>query len=343
MLLSHKLPLSSLIDLCRSLRHYLRAGLQIPEVFQQQARRGPLPLRPIAERIAQQLLEGNSLKQALEPESEQFPPMFLELASIGEETGMLPEVFAELEKFYIRQQQLRRDFRKQITWPLIQLGLAILTITGLIFILGMLPQHPNQPHYDPLGLGLFGFSGVLIFLSVVSLLVGGGIAGFWLLRRSFQTKPGADEVALRVPLLGPCLRTLALGRFCLALRLTTETGMSIVEATRQSLRATGNNAFIDWTDAIQASLHDGQSLTSSLALCDLFPEEFLAVLTVAEESGQLDEVLRHQSEHYDEEASRKLAALTAAAGYGVWILVGAIIIFAIFRLFSSYLALLGGI
>ncbi len=66
------------------------------------------------------------------------------------------------------------------------------------------------------------------------------------------------------------------------------------------------------------------------------------VLAVAEESGQLAEVLQHQGAHYDEEAGRKLTALTAVAGYGVWLLVGVVIVFAIFRLFSSYLGALGG-
>jgi type II secretory pathway component PulF len=64
------------------------------------------------------------------------------------------------------------------------------------------------------------------------------------------------------------------------------------------------------------------------------------MLDVAEESGRLEEVLRHQAEHYDDEASRRLAALTAALAYGVWLLLGACIIVAIFRLFTSYLNLL---
>ncbi len=345
MILSPQLPLPVLIDLCRSLRHCLTAGLKLLDAFQQQSRRGPAPLRPVAGRIALVLQEGKSLKQALKKERDLFPPLFLAMAGIGEETGMLPEVFGELEKFYIRQQQLRRDFRKQISWPVIQLTLAIFTIAGLIFILGLLPASPlpNQQRYDPLGLGLFGPSGALIFLAAVAGVVSACVGGFWLVRRMFRTKPWADSVALGLPLVGPCLRTLALGRFCLALRLTTETGMSIIEAMRLSLRATSNNAFMAWTPVIQSALHDGQALTASLAQCPLFPEEFLAVMTVAEESGQLAEVLRHQGTHYDEEAGRKLAALTAALGYGVWVLVGIIIIFAIFRIFGSYLSILNGL
>ncbi len=336
-MLSRKLPLSSLIDLCRALRHYLTAGLQLLDVFQQQARRGPLLVRPVAGRIAEHLQTGQSLKQALKQESDRFPPLFLAMAGIGEETGMLPEVFAEMEKFYTRQQQLRRDFLRRIAWPVIQLVLAILTITGLIFILGMLPRNPGQPPFDPLGLGLSGPGGALIFLGVVA----GSIAvigvGCWLLRRLVRGRGWIDGVLLRVPAVGPCLQSLAMSRFCLALRLTTETGMSIMDAVRLSLRATGNNAFTAWTGPIQASLRDGEELTRSLANCTLFPEEFLTVMAVAEESGQIAEVLRHQGNHYDEESGRRLTTLTAAAGYLVWLLVGAILIFAIFRLFGAYL------
>ncbi len=67
------------------------------------------------------------------------------------------------------------------------------------------------------------------------------------------------------------------------------------------------------------------------------------MLAVGEESGRLTEVLRQQGEHYHDESGRRLTALTRTAGYGVWVFVAALIIFAIFRLYSSYLGALGGI
>lgn len=53
--------------------------------------------------------------------------------------------------------------------------------------------------------------------------------------------------------------------------------------------------------------------------------------------------MRHQGEHYHEEASRRLALLTALAGYAIWGLVGLFIIVAIFRLYGSYLSMLDAI
>src|SRR5690349_12912756 len=104
MLFSSRLSLSSLIELCRVLRHYLASGLSLRDVFLQQAQKGPGALRPIAGRIAQELERGTSLEDALKPEAAAFPPLFLALAGVGEQTGMLPEVFGELEKYFTRQQ-----------------------------------------------------------------------------------------------------------------------------------------------------------------------------------------------------------------------------------------------
>src|SRR5690349_6093165 len=84
-----RLPLSALIELCRSLRHYLGAGLSLVDVFRQQARRGPAAVRPLAERIAADLEAGNSLEAALKPDAKRFPPLMLSLSSVGERTGML--------------------------------------------------------------------------------------------------------------------------------------------------------------------------------------------------------------------------------------------------------------
>jgi type II secretory pathway component PulF len=65
------------------------------------------------------------------------------------------------------------------------------------------------------------------------------------------------------------------------------------------------------------------------------------MLAVAEESGTLDQVLAHQTEHYQDESGRRLAALTSMAGYAVYGFVGLVIIIAIFRIANWYIGLLG--
>src|SRR5919109_975343 len=135
MLLSSRLPLSSLIELCRALRHNLSAGLSLRDVFRQQARQGTLAVRPVAERMRQVIERGDDLETALLQERKAFPPLFLALASVGERSGNLPEVFRELEKYYVLQQRMWRQFVSLSIWPVFQLVAAIFVIAGMLLLI----------------------------------------------------------------------------------------------------------------------------------------------------------------------------------------------------------------
>src|SRR2546423_884731 len=99
MLFPNTFPLDALASFCRMLRHGLGAGLSLVDVFRQQARRGPPPLRPTVERIASRLDQGDSLEDALKAEGDRLPALFISMAVVGEQTGYLPEAFAELERY----------------------------------------------------------------------------------------------------------------------------------------------------------------------------------------------------------------------------------------------------
>lgn len=333
MLLSRRLPLSGLIDLCRTLRHYLGAGLTLRDVFRQQAAKGTAAVRPVAARISAGLETGDALEEALKKETASFPPLFVALATVGEQTGMLPEVFRELEKYYQLQQRLRQQFLAQITWPAFQFFVAIFVVAGLIWILGLLGGS-----IDPIGLGT-GAGPALLFLCCAFGVLGGALALYVLANRLLR-QGTLDGMLLGVPVVGPCLRALAVTRFCLALRLTLESAMPIARALRLSFRATGNGAFEAAADSAQKSVKAGEELTVALAKTRLFPEEFQHVIAVGEESGRLTDVLEQQGEQYAEESERRLKVLTSTAGWGVWLFVAGLIIFCIFRIFLTYLDML---
>ena len=329
MFFSKRIPLSGLIELCRALRHNLGAGLSLVKVFRQQAGRGPQAVRPVADRIGAHLERGESLEEALRGEAAAFPVLFVSLARVGERTGSLPEVFGELEKYYALQQRLWRQFLSQIAWPVFQFVAAIFVIAAMILVLGMIADAKKTP--DPIGLGL-GPAGAVRWL----LLAFGSVAAVGALyqvsSRSLRHKASTDTLLLRLPVIGSCLSALALNRFCLALRLTLETAMPIAQAVRLSLRATGNAAFGEASPGVEDRLRGGEDLTLALAGSGLFPQTFLDILAVAEEGGRVPEVLRHQADHYEDELRRGLTLLARVTGGGVWLVVAALIVMAIFRI-----------
>jgi type IV pilus assembly protein PilC len=342
MLFSRELPLASLIELCRVLHHNLDAGLTLRDVFRQQAARGNKFVRPVAQRIGAALEKGDSLESTLKREKEVFPALFISLATVGEQTGSLPEIFGELEKYYLMRQKLRRQFRSQSMLPLIQFFLALFIIAFVIFVLGMVAAARNTQPADVTGLGLRGTRGAILFLAGSFILIAAVYAGYLFVTRKLQQKAAVDALLLRLPLLGPYLEALAVGRFALALRLTLETGMSVTKALRLSFQATGNAAFVARTEMVTTALRGGEELSVALAQSRLFPADFLNLVAVAEEGGRVPEMMQHQAKYYQEEASRRLTALTRGATFGVWMLYALFMIFAIFRFAHIYLGALGG-
>lgn len=291
----------------------------------------------MAARISAGVESGESLDDLLRKETALLPPLFVALATVGEQTGMLPEVFRELEKYYLFQDRLRKQFLAQIAWPAFQLFAAILVITGLIFILGIL-ANPGSKGFDPIGLGTGPGPALGFFCSAWGLI--GAVLVMYVLGKRLLRQGLLDGLLLRLPVLGPCLEALALTRFCLALRLTLETAMPIARALRLSFRATGNDAFAAVSEIAERSVKSGDELTVALAKTRVFPEQFRHVIAVGEESGRLTDVLEQQGDQYAEESERRMKALAAAAAWGVWLIVAGIIVFCIFRIALSYIGMI---
>ncbi len=332
--LTTRVRLTSLIELCRVMRHNLSAGLTLRHVFNQQATRGPVGVRPIADRISQKLQEGESLQDALEEEKAHFPPLFTSLVTVGEKSGALPEVFEELERYFALQLRLKRQFLQQIAWPVIQFFLAPFVIAGMILVLSILGSN-----FDPLGFGLTGVSGAIKFLAGWFGTIGLLIAAYFVMTRTLRQQVVVDEFLLRVPVVGPCLRAMAMTRFCMALRLTMETGMSIAKAMKLTLRATANSAFEARIDQVVDAVKGGEDLTEALKHTGIFSGDFLDILANAEESGRVVEVMERQAKFYEEESTRRMTILTHVASKGVYLIIAGILIFLIFRIFSIYTGL----
>jgi type IV pilus assembly protein PilC len=338
MFFSQRLSLSGLISLCRVLRHNLGAGLTLRDVFRQQSERGGREIAPLAQRIRVTLEQGDSLQVALQKERAYFPPLFLAMASVGEETGHLPEIFGELESYYTMQLSLRRQFRSQSLLPMIQFVAALLIIALLIFVLGMIAASRNT---TPMSVfGLRGASGALIFL-VISFgsLTLAYVAYRWLSAR--QGQRAMDALLLRVPGLGPCLEALILGRFSLALSLTLDSRLPITEALALSLDATGNAVYQARKSDVVQALKNGHDLTSALTQAGVFPEDFLNMVATGEEGGRVPEIMRHQAKHYHEEAEIRLKTFTRMMSMGVWLVYAVFMIIAIFSIARQYLGALG--
>lgn len=330
MLFSSRISLRSLAALCHAFRVGHGAGLSLVDVFRQQAQRGPSDARPALGRISERLDKGESLEDVLKTDGRAFPPLFVSMVAVGEQTGNLPEIFHELERYYREQLTLRRQFIAMSFWPVAQLIGAIVVITLMIIILGWIAPSEGKA-FDPLGFGV-GPAGAVKFLVTVAVFFGGLFVIYFLATRALGQKSTVHRFLLSVPVVGPCLQALALARLSLALKLTMDSSLHPAKAVKRSLWASGNGAYEACADSVATAVKAGTPITEALTECRVFPEDFLQAVHSGEETGQIPEVMARQAVHYQEEASLKMTILNRLATIGVWLFVAGLLIFMIFRM-----------
>jgi len=339
MMLSPRISLRKLADLSGRLATALEAGIDARTVWAREAERATGSLRSRLATVSDSINQGEKLSEGLAATEDYFPPLFRQLAEVGELTGHESEVFHQLAEHYRNQLTLRRNFLASITWPVTELVLAVLIIGLLIWIMGWINQTTGAG-IDPLGFGLTGNSGLAIyiaFLAVVGLLIFFAVQA---MRRGLVWTRPIQRGLLQIPVLGEALQTLSLARLAWSMHLTLHAGVELRRAIRLSLESTRNARYTDQIPQIDAEIVQGNSLYEAFCRTGGYPTEFLDALAVSEQSGRVVESMALLSRQYEERARLALATLTMLAGYAVWAAIALLIITMIFRLFSFYVGAL---
>lgn len=311
----------------------LQAGLDVRKIWEMEQSRGSAQHRQRVAPVLERIKQGDALHEAMAACDGYFPPLALQLVKVGEHAGRTEEVLLHLADHYDHLIRMRREFLQGIAWPAFQLGVAILVVGLLIWLAGILPIG------DILGLGLVGGAGLATYFGGVGLFFGFiALVTFGMLRGWFGPAPLA--LVMRVPLIGGCLRTFALARFSWALAMSLNAGVDARESMRLALAATHNTYFASHGEAIDKVIERGGEFHEALRLTNAFPDEFVDTLEAAELSGTHSESLERISRDYQERAQHSSRLLTRFAGYLVWAMVAALLVFLIMKMAMTYV---GGI
>ena len=242
---------------------------------------------------------------------EAFTPLHGAMIHAGERAGFLEDVLTNLSEFLDRQDELRSKVRGALIYPM------ILTIFGIVAVVIMLTIF--VPRFQKFFAGidqpaptrmLFAASTVLVgywplVLGVLALLVVGIVA----LLRSEAGRLAWSRLQLKLPLLGALFRLVGISRFCRILGTMIHNGVPILQALAISKDATGNAMLADNVESAAESVRHGEPLAEPLRTGGLFPDEVLEMISVAEESNQLEKVLVQIADTIDRRTSRQMDQL----------------------------------
>ncbi len=320
--------------LCRRLAVSLGAGVDIRNVWTREANSAHGAARSRFAQIRDDVAGGMALSESIDATGNFFPEFFREMVKVGEDTGQLPEVFRQLAENYEYQLQLRRTLVGAISWPVIELSLALVVVGLVIFLMGAIPAL-SKSGVDLLGFGLKGMTGLIKYLTFLFVL---GSIGFVVYEATVRGKLWAapiQRVLMALPRLGKALETLAMARLCWAMHVTLNTGMDLRQALRLSLRSTQNVLYTQHIDRVLRSIRAGDEIHQAMAATGVFPVHFIDAVHVGEESGRLPESMANLSVQYQREAKSAMDVITVLLGFGVMMLIAGVIIYLIFQIFTN--------
>jgi type II secretory pathway component PulF len=322
-------------ELCRRMSTALRAGIDSRTAWTREAERSHGLLRRHLLTVSEAVRRGETVSAGLAATGEYFPPLFHELVNVGEQTGNLDAVLAQLAEHHENQLTLRRRLFGMLAWPILELTIAIVFIGLMIWFMPDIQRLVQNKDFDALHLGLVGTRGLIIYLTFLA----GVAAAIWLFFRAMNRGVlwvgPVQSLLLRLPKVGQPLQTLALSRLAWAMHLTLNTGMPVRRAIALSLRSTQNAYYISQIPAIDAEIATGHSLYEAFYSTGAYPASFLDTLAVGEESGETVEAMERLAAQYVEQARTAMTALTIILGAVIYGAIALVLIILIIRIAIS--------
>jgi type II secretory pathway component PulF len=276
------------------------------------------------------VVDGLPLSAAMARSPETFPRVYVAMVEAGETGGFLDAVLAQIADFQAREKELRAKVTAAMVYPTVLLVLAIAVIVFLLvfFIPRFQLVFQGFNAELPLITQLIVGASHLLRQAGLPLLVAAVVGGYFL-RRWLRTEAGrrtADQLWLRVPLVGPLVAQYAMARFCRMLGTLLGAGVPLISALGVARRSLGNQVLVDAVGDSIERVRSGEPLGVSLAAQrQLFPGAVVEMISVGEESGRLDRELVRLATTTEGELDQQLKTTVALAEPLLLFLIAAVV------------------
>jgi general secretion pathway protein F/type IV pilus assembly protein PilC len=297
---------SQLSDLLRSGVPLLRSI----ELLQRQSSSGRLS--QVLSEIHRRVADGETLADAMSAYRGDFGELAVSMVRAGQEGGFLEDVFQRIANFTDRQEDLRSRVIGAIAYPALLLGFGVTIIVVLMVffvprfaqVFDRLRERGEMPGLTE---ALLAFGQLLQSYGVFMML--GVVALHLVLQRQAQSPAGrrfVDGLKLRLPLLGPVVRDLAITRFNRILGTLRRNGVPILQSLKIAKDSTGNVLMMEAIDQAAENVQAGDKLATPLRASGCFPLDIVEMIEIAEESNNLENVLIDSADSLERQTTRRL-------------------------------------
>lgn len=233
---------------------------------------------------------GSMLSDAMAEQPEVFDLLYINLVKLGEASGDLAYVFSKLSDDLKFRSELKRKIIQSLTYPLVIFTVCILCILFIFNYIvpqmsGLFDGLPELPIYTEILLNVSRW--MQNYQWFLFLAVSASVIGLITAFKNPSTKRSLDEFMLKIPFLKKALLVIERIRFNSALTMMLDAGISIDKALDLSAGSVQNRHIRQGLIAAKEHIKKGAGLTQSLGRSPIYPDFFLSLLEVGEESGKL--------------------------------------------------------
>ena len=342
----NKLHMKAFIVMCNQFAIILHSGVPIARTVRLIVdKTTDKALRSMLKNVASDVESGRSLSASFTERGEKILPVtFIETIRAGEESGSVDRAFSSMAQSFEKSTKIAAKVRSALAYPIF-----VLTIAVIVVILLMVKVVPTfMAIFEDLGAELPFITQLLIDISHFFqrswlYLLGIVVALILFFKIYGNTESGRlnlAKLALRVPILGNIQQLNAASQFSNTMTSMLAVGLPLTRAVSITAKVITNYYISQEVGKLSGKLEEGRALGVSLRESACMPDILTDMVSVGEETGEMESTLRTIAAYYDNEvmmatdaAVRKIEPTLLV---GMAVIAGFIVIAIYMAMFSMY-------
>jgi type IV pilus assembly protein PilC len=314
--LQPKVQTNDIVVFARQFSTMIDAGLPLIQSLDiLQAQEENKTFKKTIKEIKDAVEQGSTLADALKKYPDIFDELFVNMVAAGEVGGILDTILERLCGYMEKAMKLKKQVKGAMTYPIIVLVIAVLVIgVILIFVIPVFEQM-----FSDFGGALPGPTQLVVGMSRfvkgnIHYIIGAVVVLIFAFKRFYSTEKGrvlVDDYMLKLPVVGPLLRKVAVAKFTRTMGTMISSGVPILEALNIVAKTAGNRTVETAIYKVRSAITEGRTMADPLGESGVFPSMVCQMVAVGESTGALDAMLDKIADFYDDEVDAAVGNLTA--------------------------------
>lgn len=339
-----KIKSDTISHFCRQYGIIIASGINSITGLESLAQRsGNKVLSEEINRIVGDLKAGATLADSMLDDKSKFPKLLSAMVATGEATGTLEEVLKSMGSFYEREHRINQKIKNASTYPIIVGIVSFL----MLFIFTSFIMPSMMESIIEVGAEMPPISQMIMkigeFMKNYWYLVLLGIIGLGLFIKQYIKTPigryNKDVLVNKIPLLNKGINAIVSMRFSKALYLFVSTGFPLLQGLDYIKESLNNSIAEKVVQKAKEGIIRGETLAENLDEAKYFDPVLIQMLSIGEQTGQLENISNQMSEFYEHEADIYLNRMVSMIEPIMIILVGIMVAFLVIGVFLPMLSI----